>query len=208
MGHISIDDTRKLVKDGLVTGVQLEYMPIGNSFFGSLCVYAKATWKSVPKKREGQRAEDFGGEVHSDLWRKFPVESQGRKKCYITFINDKTYLTHLYLLQTKDEAPKAYKQYEAWVEVNIGKKIKVLNTDQGGEYQRADFVKYLKSKGTHQKLNVHDMLELQSEELNHRRTDLSTFACQRPSKVLVGESSTSHCVVTEQNHYESSRWYI
>jgi len=60
------------------------------------------------------------------------------------------------LLRTKDEATKAYKQYKAWVEVQMGEKIKVLNTDRGGEYQGADFVKYLKSKGTHQKLNVHD----------------------------------------------------
>ena len=38
----------------------------------------------------------------------------------------------------------------------MGLKIKVLNSDQGGEYQGHDFVKYLKSKGTVQKLNVHD----------------------------------------------------
>ena len=38
----------------------------------------------------------------------------------------------------------------------MGAKIKVLNTDRGGEYQEEDFVNYLKSKGTHQKLNVHD----------------------------------------------------
>ena len=79
--------------------------------------------------REGQRAEAFGGEVHLDLWGKSPVESRGGKKYYITFIDDKTHLTHLYLLQTKDEAPKAYKQYKAWVEVQMGEKIKVLNTD-------------------------------------------------------------------------------
>ena len=38
----------------------------------------------------------------------------------------------------------------------MGLKIKVLNSDQGGEYQGHDFVKYLKSKGTVQKLKIHD----------------------------------------------------
>jgi hypothetical protein len=38
----------------------------------------------------------------------------------------------------------------------MGAKIKILNTDRGGEYQGEEFVLYLKSKGTHQKLNVHD----------------------------------------------------
>jgi Reverse transcriptase (RNA-dependent DNA polymerase)/Integrase core domain/GAG-pre-integrase domain len=155
MGHISLDAARKLVKDNMITGVRLEYTPSKN-FFCASCVYAKATRKSVPKLREGARAEVFGGEVHSDLWGKAPVESRGGKKYYVTFIDDKTRLTHLYLLKTKDETAKVYKQYEAWVETQMGAKIKVLNTDRGGEYQGEDFVNYLKSKGTHQKLNVHD----------------------------------------------------
>ena len=107
--------------------------------------------------REGERAAAFGGEVHSDLWGKAPVESKGGKNYYITFIDDKTQLMHLYLLKTKDETPKVYKHYEAWVEMQMGTKIKVLNSDRGGEYQGTDFVDYLKSKGTHQKLNVHNM---------------------------------------------------
>ena len=74
----------------------------------------------------------------------------------MTFIDDKSQLTTLYLLKTKDKVLWAYKQYEAWVETQMGKKIKVLNSDRGGEYQGADFVEYLKSKGTIQKLNVHD----------------------------------------------------
>ena len=38
----------------------------------------------------------------------------------------------------------------------MGTKIKVLNSDRGGEYQGDDFITYLKEKGTHQKLNIHD----------------------------------------------------
>jgi len=132
MGHISPDVAQKLVKQGMVSGVQLEYAPTGKPFFCASCIYAKATRKSVLKLREGKRAEVCGGEVHSDLWGKAPVESRGGKRYYVTFINDKTPLTHLYLLRTKDEAPKAYKQFEAWAEMQMGAKIKVLNSDRGG----------------------------------------------------------------------------
>jgi hypothetical protein len=79
-----------------------------------------------------------------------------RRKYFITFVNDNTRLTHLYLLKTKDKTPKVYKLYEAWVERQMGAKIKILNTNRGGEYQGEEFIMYLKSKGTHQKLNVHD----------------------------------------------------
>ena len=156
MGHISPEVARKLVKDQLVTGIRLEYTPYGRPFFCASCVYAKATWKAVPKMREGERAEVFGGEVHSDLWGPAPVESKGGKKYYVTFIDDKTRLTTIYLLRTKDEAPKVYKLFEAWVKTQMGARIKVLNSDRGGEYQGVAFVEYLKSKGTQQKLNVHD----------------------------------------------------
>ena len=104
-------------------------MPYGKLFFCSSCVYAKATQKQVPKVREGERAKEFGGEVHSDLWGKLPVESKGGKNYYVTFIDDKTHLTHLYLLKMKDETAKTYKKYKAWVEVQMGKRIKVLNLD-------------------------------------------------------------------------------
>ena len=156
MGHIAIPTARQLVRDKLVTGVRLEYTPSNKEFFCESCVHAKATRKEIPKKREGERATVFGGEVHSDLWGKCTPESLGGKSYWETFIDDKSRLTHLYFLRTKDEAPDAYKKYEAWVNTQMDKKIKILNSDRGGEYQGRDFVNYLKTKGTVQKLNVHD----------------------------------------------------
>ena len=37
--------------------------------------------------------------------------------------DDKTRLTHLYLLRTKDEAFAVYKEYEAWVATQLSAKI-------------------------------------------------------------------------------------
>ena len=98
------------------------------------------------KDREGEHAEEFGGEVYSDVWGLAPVELRGGRKYYVTFIDDKSQLMTLYLLKTKDEVPWAYEQYKAWVEMEMGKKVKVLNSDRGGEYQGADFIEYLKTK--------------------------------------------------------------
>ena len=113
MGHVLPGVARELVKDGMVVGVQLEYMPYGKPFFCSSCMCMKVTRKLVPKIREGERAKEFGGEVHLDLWGNLLVESQRGKSYYITFIDDKTHLTHLYLLKTKDKTAKTYKKYEA-----------------------------------------------------------------------------------------------
>jgi hypothetical protein len=67
MGHIAPNIARKLVKNGFVTGVKLDDSP-AQSTFCEACVYAKATRKPVAKVRQGERAADFAGDIHSNLW--------------------------------------------------------------------------------------------------------------------------------------------
>jgi len=155
MGHISPIIAEKLVKNGFVTGVRLETTAAGDPFFCESCVYAKATRKPVSKTREGERATEFGGEVHSDLWGPSPVQSLGRKRYYITFTDDKTRLTNLYFLAKKDEAFASYKEYDAWCNTQLGAHVKIFHSDRGGEYLGKEFTLYLRSKGTKSKLTIY-----------------------------------------------------
>jgi len=155
MGHILAGVTYCLVKNGLVTGVCLEPTPSGDYFCESY-VYVKAIRKPIPKAWEGEHVIKFGNEVYSDLWGPAPVETKGGRKYYITFTDDMSRLTHLYLLCLKSEAFEAYKQYEAWCTTHLGIAIKILYSNYGGEYLDKGFTLYLKSRGTEQKLTVHD----------------------------------------------------
>ena len=103
MGHISPSITKRLVTQGFMTGVHL-VSTSDTEFFCKSCVYTKATRKSIPKTCKGEHAKKFGEEVHSDLWGPAPIETKGGRRYYITFVDDYTRLTHLYLLRTKDEA--------------------------------------------------------------------------------------------------------
>ena len=134
MGHISLDVARKLVMKGFVTGVRLDETESGDPFFCELCVYAKATRKPILKARQGEQASMFRGEIHSDLWGPAPVAMKSGRRYYITFTDDKTRLTHLHLLQSKGEAFKAYKQFEAWCKTQFGVPVKIFHSDRGGEY--------------------------------------------------------------------------
>ena len=156
MGHISPVIAKKLVENSFVTGVRLESASSGDPFFCESCVYAKATRKTIPKAREGERANVFAGEVHSDLWGPAPVETKGKKRYYITFTDDKTRLTNIYLLAKKNDAFESYKDYEAWCRTQLDVPVKILHSDRGGEYLGKEFVLHLNSKGTTQKLTVHD----------------------------------------------------
>jgi hypothetical protein len=156
MGHIAPETARRLVTGGLVTGVKLELSPSSEPFFCESCTYAKATRKAIPKTREGTRASNFGDEIHSDLWGPAPVATKAGKRYYVTFTDDMSRLTHLYLLRSKNEALTAYKEYDVWCGTQLNARIKKLHSDRGGEYLGKDFELYLKSKGTVQKLTVHD----------------------------------------------------
>ena len=121
MGRISPESARMLVSQGLVTGLLLDLTEPVRPFFCKSCTYAKSSRKPISKTREGERATVFGGEVHTDLWGPAPIESKGGKKYYITFTDDKTHLTHIYLLRSKDEAFGAYQEHEACIRTwNVG----------------------------------------------------------------------------------------
>ncbi|CAA7259930.1 unnamed protein product [Cyclocybe aegerita] len=157
MGHILPEVARRLVSNKFVTGVCLTTMSTsGDPFFCESCVYAKATRKSVPKERAGERASEFGGEVHSDLWGPAPVSTWGGRRYYVTFIDDKTRLTHLYLMRNKSDTFAKYREYEVWCDAQLGARVKVLHSDRGGEYTGKEFVVHLKARGTARKQTVHD----------------------------------------------------
>ena len=155
MGHISLGVAKKLAENSLVTGVRVDLLS-GDTVFCKSCVYAKATWKPVAKEHEGERATEFGGEIHTDLWGPAPVTTIKGCRYYVSFTDDKTRLTDLYLLKHKSNTLQAYKEYEASCKTQHGADIRILHSDRGGEYTGKEFVMHLNRKGTRQKLTVHD----------------------------------------------------
>ena len=57
------------------------------------------------------------------------------KKHFISFIDECTLVFYIYLLNSKDEAIYAFKQYKNGVEYKLNLKIKIIRSDRGGEYE-------------------------------------------------------------------------
>src|SRR5882762_1026817 len=156
LGHIAPVAVKKLVGNGLVSGIAMTNDAEESTFCAS-CTYAKATRKPVPKARdESNRAKMFGEEIHSDLWGPAPVQTLGHRQYYVSFTDDFSRLTHLYLLRRKSDTFQAYKEYEAWCRTQMGVPIKALRTDRGGKYLSKAFQQHLKAAGTEHQLTVHD----------------------------------------------------
>jgi transposase InsO family protein len=77
-----------------------------------------------------------------------------RSMYYVSFIDDFSCKTWIYLLKTKDEIFSSFRQFKALVENQLGKKIKVLRSDNGGEYTCKEFDGFCKEVRIRRELTV------------------------------------------------------
>ena len=65
----------------------------------------------------------------------------------VSFIDDFLRNTWIYFLRNKSQVFDRFKEFEALVENQIEKKIKVLTTDNGGEFCKKEFKEFCKKCG-------------------------------------------------------------
>lgn len=65
----------------------------------------------------------------SDLWGPSHTVSHNGYKYYMSFVDAYSTFTWIYLLKTKSEALKTFLNFKVETELQIGKKIKVVQTD-------------------------------------------------------------------------------
>ena len=66
---------------------------------------------------------------------------------FITFIDDYSRYGYLYLMRYKYEAFEKFKEFRNEVEKQLGRSIKSLKSDRGGEYLSQAFLDYLRDNG-------------------------------------------------------------
>ena len=85
--------------------------------------------------------------VHSDVFGPMKVPSLGKSVFYVSFIDDFSRNTWIYLLKKKSEVFGRFKEFKALVENQIEKKIKVLRTNNGGDFCSKEFEGFYKNYG-------------------------------------------------------------
>ena len=89
--------------------------------------------------------------VHSDLCGPMKTRSLGGALYFVTFIDDHSRKTWVYTLKRKDQVLDVFKKFQALVERQIGKKLRCIRTDNGGEFT-GPFDEYCRQQGIrHQK---------------------------------------------------------
>ena len=73
--------------------------------------------------------------VHSDLWGPAPIPSSQNFRYYAIFVDDFTRYTWLYPLKNKSDFLQCFLKFQALVENFFDRKIKIFQSDGGGEFK-------------------------------------------------------------------------
>lgn len=109
------------------------------------CIRGKMSRKKFPKKAEPvTEAMDC---IVSDVCGPMQIESLGRKRYFVSFIDVFSGYCQLYFIREKSEVPEKVMEFFEYLKTQTGKKVKVLRTDRGTEYLNDRLQNYLKREG-------------------------------------------------------------
>lgn len=109
---------------------------------------------SNSRKEKAWRARRPLELIHSDICGPINPVSNGKKKYFMSFIDDYCRKTWIYFLQEKSEAFTAFKSFKAKVENEVGTAIKTLRIDRGGEYMSQEFTNFCDEPGIRRQLTA------------------------------------------------------
>jgi len=125
LGHLNYIYLKYMCKHGYISYQH------NNKNKCKVCIQAKMTKKHFPKVKRNSQLLEL---VHSDICKINGMLTRGEKRYSISFIDDYSRFTYIYLLRTKDEAFGKFKEFKKMVENQKKRQIKVLRSDRGGEY--------------------------------------------------------------------------
>nr|GFB64379.1 retrotransposon protein, putative, Ty1-copia subclass [Tanacetum cinerariifolium] len=145
LAHIGKTRMQKLQRKGLLESINDESFDKCES-----CISGKITKKTFNNNIE--RATDLLGLIHTDVCGPLRHVSRKGVSNFLTFTDDFSRYGYVYLLKHKHEIFENFKVFKSEVELQLGKKIKALRSDRGGEYLSQEFKDYLSKNGIVQHL--------------------------------------------------------
>ena len=127
IGHVNYDTLRRLIN--------MECLPnfkIDPNHKCEICVESKLTRTSFQSIERSSEPLEL---IHSDICDLKFIQTRGGKKYFLTLIDDCTRYCYVYLLRSKDEALEMFQHFKNEVENQLNRKIKVIRSDRGGEYE-------------------------------------------------------------------------
>jgi transposase InsO family protein len=140
LGHVSYHKLKVMMNKSLVKGIpQLECRE-DKVYVG--CQYGKA--HQLPYQESKFRAKEPLELVHSDVFGRVKQSSIKGMRYMVTFIDDFSRYVWVFFMKEKSETLSKFIEFRMKVENEVGRKIKCLRIDNGGEYTSDEFYDYLR----------------------------------------------------------------
>ena len=141
LGHLNMQVVRKMIPE-----LKSKKIECKSCFQGKMA--------RVAFRISNGRHKELFGLIHSDVCGPFEENAIGGYRYYVTFIDDKSRYTFVYLIRAKSEVFAKFRDFEVLIRNKYIKTIKILRSDNGGEYLSTEFDQFLKSKGIEKQLTV------------------------------------------------------
>jgi transposase InsO family protein len=154
LGHLHTNAVLAMVKKGMVRGMEIigSHSPPDTC---EACIKGKQTCAKIHKSTESC-ATDILGRVFSDVCGKLPTRSHSGFEYFVTWIDDVSRKVFVTGLREKSDVAEHLKAFVARIELETGKRLKVLWTDSGGKYIASTVQGFLKSKGVQHEMTTPD----------------------------------------------------
>lgn len=173
LGHLNERYLIEAVKNQSICGIEVKYQK--ERLNCDICARGKIT--RAPFVKESERDTELLEIVHSDVCGPMRVESNGRARYFVTFIDDRSKWCEVRFLKTKSDVLNAFKEYKASVENLKDKKIKHLQSDNGTEYKNLEFDAFVTECGIMRRFSIPYHPEQNGTAERKNRTLLDTARC-------------------------------
>ncbi|KAG0156252.1 hypothetical protein PDIDSM_3429 [Penicillium digitatum] len=138
--HAGEDRVRKM--ETFADGIKLK-KGAGVTFPCAPCIKGKGHALPFGKERSIRKPGEL---IHLDVWGPISIASHGGEHDFITFTDDATRFTWLFLLKTRSQVTEVYIQLETYLKTQFGYTVKRVHGDDATEHKPLAI--YLASKGT------------------------------------------------------------
>lgn len=151
-GHLGERNLSSLMKNGIVKGIPSKAAG-GATIICEPCVSAKQTRNpfTLSEERRSSRVLEI---IHSDVCGPVTPVGWNNVRYFVSFVDDWSRFTVVYLIRSKDEVVNCFKHYEAQVTAKFGVKISRFRSDNGGEYTSKAMRSFCASKGIRMEFTV------------------------------------------------------
>jgi transposase InsO family protein len=141
--HLHFKALKRLSAKGMVRGLpSLDHV----EQFCDVCVLMKQRRLPFPQQ-SSFRAKERLELVHGDLCGPMTLATPGGRRYFLLLVDDLSRYMWFVVLGRKGEAADAIRRAQAAAEAECDRKLRVLHTDNGGEFTAVEFASYCTDEG-------------------------------------------------------------